>query len=711
MYQKSTIGAKFKPLLANSTRMVYSLSELNIIFVPKESLTVRTVTPLIYSLFILILHSTSTCQHIPVAILLNLPGTVLEADLTCTLDPILCELVLHLDQKHTPVIVSRQLLHALIRATRSAHTASLDSTTHLAFCKQLLTQYAASYDPTQTLSLKSAYIGQNLPVHAANKEEKFPELFQKIESCVSAQRCSLLYMLVNQLDLDAWQVFTVQKRNGTDSYPLYVLLPKSTDAPIQYTINHDKKSLKSIPIDVVKKTALTESDDVQQSDNQSRVYAKSIGRALQSLHANISTASAECSFIITLGGHGYYTRSSYGIVSDRLKPTELSELSALDQNAREPKDTAGCICAFSIDEFRQLLRILNTKVSTSFLYYDSCYTGNNHLHLPYLKKDGTPLTLNFTVATASADSGVSKRDGMFLGIDRNDPTNMHIKCPMNPKGFFENVQRWLNSSSNKDLLRTVLSPMLGEDHSIASMVRLPKAKTFTPHLDSQHVHVSTERARTMAEIIIPEPDCHLFLGHNVIKPPICGYVPTIRSLIATNGVHYIHHATCVDLSHREILQLLTDMFFHKQHSYAMNRMIFFIKHLKLTTSGQTHSLRDVFALHHRHSSSQKNNFVIWHTAKKRKPYKTQFHFARQSETGQLEENSAQPFSKHWTYQTILHYLSLGTQQQSYIEAPALLTAHPQAFDDAAIRTHCATACMDHKFTRKEVAKIWKLLGM
>ncbi len=53
--------------------------------------------------------------------------------------------------------------------------------------------------------------------------------------------------------------------------------------------------------------------------------------------------------------------------------------------------------------FTKLLEFFNNEVDTSFLYYETCYSGARNLLFPYLSAFGQPIEYNYTIATGTVN--------------------------------------------------------------------------------------------------------------------------------------------------------------------------------------------------------------------------------------------------------------------------------------------------------------------
>jgi len=137
--------------------------------------------------------------------------------------------------------------------------------------------------------------------------------------------------------------------------------------------------------------------------------------------------------------------------------------------------TNGIIASLSIEEFRDVLKFLNDKIETEFLYYTSCFAGGTHLIKPYTEIiDGIskPLLLKYSIIsnTTSENRAIHELSVIHLppyaktGVSTPyEPSELHIQdidiphktlklaTSLNFNRFFETLRRG-GHNNNETLL-------------------------------------------------------------------------------------------------------------------------------------------------------------------------------------------------------------------------------------------------------------------
>lgn len=669
-------------------------------------------------LFFIYLATSTLClgMHIPVALLFEQKEeNALESD-SAPVDPMIAELAIHIDQQYAPVVASRQLVHRLMRHQAQFIAAQKDRSTKLGTLMKYIMRYTQTKNSQP--SFAHTYSLRNLEPESPSQQFTQTELKygNKIVQFLEKHPNLVSYIFITQIPVSAWKAYQVSSnKNPNNSPPLYVLMPPSSTALSTQAAKSGSYSLKEIPMDAVMRTAVAESPDTQRADYQA-LSARSILSCLEVLRAHLGgtgTASAS-KLMLSVGGHGRYTRSQYGILADRTKPTDFTALPQPAQYTLEAKDSASAIAGLPVPTFIKLLSFLDAKKNTDLVYYDSCHTGNQHLVLPYLNKAGTPRALSFHAATRGIDGGLSSHDHFKMSFDQTKPT-LSIRCPMDPKKFFERMSAWCElpqETQQADKLKSAFLAIIGNRQRNNVMFRPASTAEFAPLVTRKSLCITPEMLQESKQpIMLKKNKGQIFLRHNMVDRSITGTMPKIRSAIPTNSIHYIKAMAYTDPNNGSMLDMLSHIFFHEHNQAAINRMAFFVKTLMLTTQNKTHILYDVLVLHQTYWQNQKSSFVVWRNPRRIPMVTPTYNVAWAPQSQGLLKENVEDMTPLTAHVTMLYYLGLGTKEQSYIEAPPLEVALPQAFDDSKVREHCAQAYANNECNEKMITKIWHLLKL
>ncbi|MGE0009755.1 MAG: hypothetical protein AB7F19_04375 [Candidatus Babeliales bacterium] len=665
------------------------------------------IQTLLFLIFLLSIQA-SNCLYQPVAIHLADQEENPYKSEASLVDPILTDFAINVQQQHASLITSRQFVHRLIRYQEQSAQDQLNTSTRLyAFCKSLASlQSALGLSPVTTPSISFTLYKANeqsgstpslIPPHIRGFLRQYPDL--------------LTYFFISQVPLSRWQIFQVinpDTRTITIE-PFYVLLPPNTVPSKKKNSKKKGIRLSKVLFSDIHQQALNESQATQHAD-YGPIPAWLVHGMLKALQKKLtSDPQQKSSLIISLTGHGKYTRSQFGVVADRMQPSTLKAVPRLDQYKDEEKDTHGRIACLTVQEFRKLLLRLDKDASTAFLHYDSCHSGGQHLVLPYMHEDDKPIRLNFPTVSRCIDSGVSALEFFHLGTTMQDP--IVLTCPIDPKSFFEKVVTWCkvrNDTRENNHLKPAFLAMIGKRERNNVCIRDAGAVEFVPLLTPQHraiTHLNTREE----QFTFKKKRHDLFLGHNRISQPIQAIIPRIRSCIPTNCAHFIKELNCTDPQDRAPSDLLTKIFFHKHNLSSLNRLIFFIKTFRLTTQGKTHTLHDFMIMQHPLWGKTKNSFALWRNPKTPngdRTYTLTCWQNAQSKLGDLQK--VDPVKAR---QALLYYLALDPSQHSYLEVPSLFSAAPHAFDDTAIKEHCINTLKSKEHGTRAILKVWRMLDM
>ncbi len=666
-------------------------------------------------LFFIYLTTSNLClgMHIPVALLFEQhQNNPLHGD-SSPIDPMLAELAIHIDQQCTPLVVSRQLVHQLIRHQAQFKAWQKDRSTKLGTLVKYIMHYTKTHSSQPVPNFAHIYSIRNRDPEkpTVNLTPTQLKYGNKIVQFLENHPNLVSYLFVTEIPIADWKVYQIKESKKPQSnVPLYVLMPP-TRTTVSTAPQNSACTLVEVGMDTVMRTALSESPDAQRADYQ-RLSARTISRILQVIRSSGSTATSSNKLILSLGGHGLYTRSKFGIAVDRIKPATFHEIPTPDQYALEAKDSTAAIAGLEVPAFKKLLSLLQANGSTELLYYDSCYTGNHHLVLPYQGKPGASCTLSFHAATRGIDAGLSYHDHFKMGFDPKKAA-LSIICPMDPKKFFERTSAWCalpQEVQKPDELKAAFLAIIGNRQRNHVMLRPAGSSEFSPLVTGKSLCITPEMLQDSKKPITLKKRGQIFLRHNKIDRPIKGQMPMIRSAIPTNSTMYIREMDCTDTKNSSMLAMLSHIFFHPYNQGAINRMIFFVKALTLHTQNTTHKLRDVLIVHNTCYQHQRDSFAIWKNPKKQLLSLPTYSLARSSPNKGLLEENVENTTSQQARNTLLFYLGLDTQEQSYIEAPPLQAAMPDAFDDSKIREHCAQAYANNRINGMAITKIWNLLN-
>ena len=246
---------------------------------------------------------------------------------------------------------------------------------------------------------------------------------------------------------------------------------------------------------------------------------------------------------IYLMGHGWYSdledpryidainelnaaRQKIGyVVSDQAIQKEISRLEAAaksgDQKAQErlaaykkieqaqktvqealravSKPPAG-IAGMTVEAFQAVLNFFNTKVRTNIFLYESCYSGGQHLAIPYLIS-GVPAQLNYTViATMLTDD--------IAGL-----------VPVKFKEFFDSIHA---NKSFTQILSFVNPEFYKEVGGDAPLIRYPYTTWFSPQY-LQKADIVTQTRVTAARLekkplVLSSKPVIVFMTPNIAVP-------------------------------------------------------------------------------------------------------------------------------------------------------------------------------------------------
>lgn len=621
------------------------------------------------------------------------------------LDPIISELAINLQQQAIPLIVSRQLVHRLIRYQEQAKVDQLNPSTKMhELCTHLKKRQLTHHDDVW------ADPGISYTLHKAHEEATLQALPPEMGQFLREQPHIINYFFAARVPLHLWKIYQVKNRKTKTVEPFYILLPPLMATYSQKNPKTALIALKEIAFLQTHKQATTESLHTQRSD-YCTISGELVACMLKALRRKIMSKDESRKFLLSLSGHGCYTRSQFGKVADRIQPKNFASLPTKDQCEREAKeDSSGSIAGLLIPELTALLTRLDKDESIAFFYYDTCYSGNQHLVLPYTEKDGTPLQFKYPIVSRCVDSGCSYLLNSMLGATPQG--KLKLTCPIDPKRFFEKIIAWCSLSAEErkvHSLKSAFLAMIGDTTNNNVSMRDTSATGFIPLLAKNHRRITRESAHDPGKLIFKKKQHQLFLDHNVIPTPIIAKAPQIRSSILTNCTHYIKSLECTDPKNRTPLDFICHLFFHDYNKSAVNRIIFFIRTLKLITQGKPHMFHDVLILDHTIWHNNKNSFVLWRNPKKtilKKPTYTIGFVGNSNKT--LEK--VREFNPLETHTTLLYYLKLKAEEMSYIEAPALSIAAPHAFDDSAIKAFCEKMYNEKRCNLNTTRKIWNLLG-
>lgn len=705
MYQKSAIPAKFKKLFHKVIPTCYTKVVLD-----GHLNTGRIYMPYAYiqkfTLIASLLYApTSFGLYQPTALLLaNAEENSWKND-SYSLDPIISELAINIQQQYAPLIVSRQLVHRLIRYQEQNKADQLDPSTkmHELFTHLKKRQLSHGGDVWGDM-------GISYTLHKAHQEATTNALSPEMGQFLSQQPQIINYFFAARVPLHLWQVYQVKNRKTNSLEPFYALVPPLM--PTSNTKNPKRSliSLKLVAFFELHKQAMDESRNTQRAD-YCTISGELVASMLRALRRKITTQEPPRKLVLSLSGHGCYTRSQFGKAADRIQPKNFESLPTQDQCEREAKeDLGGSIAGLHIPELTSLLTHLDKDNSIAFFYYDTCYSGNQHLVLPYTKKDGTPLEFKYPIVSRCVDSGCSYLSHSVLGATPDG--KLRLTCPIDPKAFFEKTSGWCSLSKEErkaSSLKPAFLAMIGDTANNNVSMRDSKTTEFIPLLAKNHRRITHESACNPEQLIFKKKQHHLFLDHNAIAGTIVAKAPLIRSSILTNCTHYLASLECTDPKDRAPLDFMSHIFFHDYNKGAVNRMIFFIRTLKLITQGKPHMFHDVMIMHHAIWQNNKNSFAVWRNPKKTILKKSTYTigFARPSNKNLENVRDFTPLEAHTT---LLYYLKLKAEEMSYIEAPALPIAAPHAFDDTVIKEFCEKMYGQKKCNLKTTRKIWKLLG-
>ncbi len=322
--------------------------------------------------------------------------------------------------------------------------------------------------------------------------------------------------------------FNPEKWNIFRNHDIHLLIPKSYNIKLDATETalHPKNFRQTLSLQAIKLGLKTDKMTIIQFGNPYNLtlskFSSKTDETLKNIFSNVFISKNDLkipsskknvallpSWSIYLDGHGSYT--------------------------------AGIIAGFSIEVFRKFLISLE-MINTNFFIYQTCYTGDKHLELPY-QSLGLPIIFPFTIIAGGISANASKLVGALTPFPITNPIinievtkKKDLRYKITPyldfKKFFKTLTlmtRPLTVLTNyvltwKEALENVPNIRLaGTDHFTAinspELIHLTKVRASIAVAENQPIIVKPRKRKFSP---IPEP---------IIPKAILLYTPYIPAII------------------------------------------------------------------------------------------------------------------------------------------------------------------------------------
>ncbi len=173
---------------------------------------------------------------------------------------------------------------------------------------------------------------------------------------------------------------------------------------------------------------------------------------------------------------------SQGQMSDfpKEKREKITRLMVLEKEITTMiNDSQGIIAGLSMTAYKQLLDFLNDKISTTMLYYYSCFGGGKHLQLPFVSR-GVDKAYNYTIMSEVSGDIPGYGAVSFFGnakvqvfYENNEArARLGLTSEINFSQFFDAVEKKLP-------LNVLMSSIVHNQKTNIPAVRLPGTSWFS----------------------------------------------------------------------------------------------------------------------------------------------------------------------------------------------------------------------------------------
>lgn len=231
-------------------------------------------------------------------------------------------------------------------------------------------------------------------------------------------------------------------------------------------------------------------------------------------------------------------------------PTKPAMQPIIEEMQEEPKKVAtksfeealikgkGRIAGLSLTSFRNLLKFLQQKIDTRFLFYKTCFGGSLHADIPYLR-GGVQGVFTYPIALGATTSasiiGELPELGITFGIKG---PNIEIMGSLNFNAFFDGLH-----NPNNDLVDVLnnVALFLGKNGHVINPFNIPLLRSantqqFYPIYQARQEGPVAHITQTMLNVYRAEDSPFAFVNKEeiIIDPPyidipiiIDGIMPTI----------------------------------------------------------------------------------------------------------------------------------------------------------------------------------------
>lgn len=287
-------------------------------------------------------------------------------------------------------------------------------------------------------------------------------------------------------------------------------------------------------------------------------------------------------------------------------------------NYKENKIDQGMINSLSINEFRDVLKFLNNKIETAFVYYSSCYSAGPHLIEPYLE-NGKPLKLKYTVMTGTPAENIALQQIPFINIppyftekhgSLYEPTDisqidiankkLSMITPLKFDNFFKLLRKGIhNNFKNLILLPYSLNPhvdqfgkILPERIANIPLVRVANSDHFQP-IPNDNSAVIIDKTNDSKSITINKNATLIYSDYisaevTLNKLEADKEIPKLVSMIPGFALHTFEKMSSSTLSLKEIVNSFLTF------PELGSSKIFWIKKLKCLNGNDLNKKNEIF---------------------------------------------------------------------------------------------------------------------